>query len=285
MKNIDLPAFYLGVREELEKVSFDVGAMPVNENILPNISNQAKWKYVRTKDGLKLSDGNLVYGFTGFPHELPAEDARVSRLSDDNILNFENDAVSKGTAQIHRSSPDNIYVTLANGSHNPTFMLQHEDGKNWRYSPSKKFVAKLKAVKDKIKPVEDNENNSNASQQDSTLIDIDSLMKGAEDFIKEAYDINQGLIGGSTELNKLIEKFIENTKRVGNASIDFGANHPILSALGGYGAMKGISKIRDKIDPRRALIRQYSPSAKMTNELGAVASGVLPAMLAGAIRA
>jgi hypothetical protein len=105
MQQVYLPAFYLGVHEELEKyarcwegyepvpgkepysedscrpkgskkkekkAATDINSMPVNENILPNINSQAKWKYVRTKDGLKLTDGNLVYSFGGFREAFPA---------------------------------------------------------------------------------------------------------------------------------------------------------------------------------------------------------------------
>ncbi len=177
-----MPAFYLGVQEELEKyAATDMSSMPVNENILPSISNQAKWKYVRTKDGLKLSDGHLVYSFGGMPEHFPAEDSRVNRLSDDNILNFDKDSVSKGTAQIHRSSPDNIYMTLADGGHNPTFMLQHEAGQNWRYSPSKKFLEKLKAVKHKTEQPTAQHTTKDHEFQDSTVLDVNSLFAGARD--------------------------------------------------------------------------------------------------------
>lgn len=316
---VDMPAFYLGIQEELEKAArcwegyepvpgkaaysedscrpkgtkkkekkaFDVGSMPVNENILPNITNQAKWKYVRTKDGLKLSDGNLVYGFGGFPDEYPAEDARVSRLDDDNILNFENDALSKGTAQIHRASPDNLYVTLANGAQNPTFMLQHEEGKNWRYSPSKKFVEKLKAVKDKIAPVAEASSHSEATPktQNSTLIDPESLFKGAEDFIKESYNINEGFLGGSDRAAELINKAIEKSKEFGRSMIDQSVENPIMAMLAGYGTAKGISALRDAIDPSREVKRYMDPSRKFMHEAIPLAAGFLPVAAAGAIRA
>lgn len=183
MRNFHIPSFFLGVKEELlktarcwegyepvpgkepyandscrpiskkkkeiKKASVALENSPINENILPNIDKQTKWKYVKTKGGLKLSDGNLVYSF-GVPDEYPTEDSRVSRLEDDNILNFENDALEKGTAQIHRSSPNNLYLTLANGKLNPTFILSHEQGKNWRYSPTKKFIEKIKAMVNQI---------------------------------------------------------------------------------------------------------------------------------------
>jgi hypothetical protein len=173
MQQLNLAAFYLGVSEELEKqAATDMASMPVNENILPSIKNQAKWKYVRTSSGLKLTDGNLVYSFAGLPSDLPGEDIKIQRGTDDNLLNFENDAIDKGTAQIHRSSPDNVYMTLANGAMNPTFMLQHESGKNWRYSPSKKFMEKLKRLSN--------------NPEESVSIDPSSLLAAAADHNKQA---------------------------------------------------------------------------------------------------
>ena len=163
----------------------DINSMPMNENILPNISSQAKWKYVRTKDGLKLTDGNLVYTF-GMPESYPTEDSKVQRLSDDNILNFENDAVSRGTAQIHRASPDNIYLTLADGSQNPTFALQHETEKQWRYMPSKKFIQKLKGSP-QVEASPAPEVTPTVSGGDTVLIDPSSLLEGAADQIKRAF--------------------------------------------------------------------------------------------------
>lgn len=164
----------------------DINSMPMNENIIPNISSQAKWKYVRTRDGLKLTDGNLVYTF-GMPESYPAEDSKVQRLSDDNILNFENDAVSRGTAQIHRAAPDNIYLTLADGSQNPTFALQHESEKQWRYIPSKKFVQKLKATEQPLPPAEQEEK-STISGGNTVLIDPASLLEGAVDQMQKTVE-------------------------------------------------------------------------------------------------
>jgi hypothetical protein len=207
MQTVHIPSFFLGIKEELDKIArcwegyrpvpgkepysedscvpvkkkkekkadyTDLSKAIINENILPNIDKQTKWKYVKTKDGLKLSDGNLVYSF-GLPAEYPAEDTKVNRLTDDNILNFENDALEKGTAQIHRSSPNNLYLTLANGRLNPTFILSHEQGKDWRYSPSKKFIEKLKNIE---KTIPENLNKS---------VDVDpaSLIQAAKDQSKE----------------------------------------------------------------------------------------------------
>lgn len=304
MTIVDLPAFYLGVSEELEKhanlyahrrgmwknrnaskmwakltkvSSFNLDSMPVNENIIPNVSSQAKWKYVRTKDGLKLSDGNLVYSFGGLPEELPAEDSRVSRISDDNILNFENDALSKGTAQIHRASPDNIYMTLADGSHNPTFMLQHEQGKDWRYSPSKKFMEKLKAMKLK-------------SEQDSIPVDVPALMEGAQDVVKQAYAFDPSTIGAgafdATSAADAIKALGHGAAALGGKYITAHAAHPITSTALGYGGSKMFSHLLDRLDfPNRQIRRMVDPMARTGHELWPVASSVLPTLASGAIMA
>jgi hypothetical protein len=240
MIELHLPAFYLGVREELEKhAGTDMLSMPVNENILPRIDRQTKWKYVRTKDGLKLTDGNLVYSFGGMPEDYPSEDARIQRGLDDNLLNFENDAVAKGTAQIHRASPDNVYMTLADGAHNPTFMLQHEGGQNWRYSPSKKFVQKLKAISDKSK------------ENETLSVDPESLLAGARDEVNKTAELDAS--SAADMLNSgagMVKDFIAN-------HIADEAAHPIKGLATGYLLHKGVEAARDHFSPGRAELREH----------------------------
>lgn len=301
--NVYLPAFYLGVQEELEKHSRCwEGYEPVpgkepysedscrpkgekkkekkaeefsTENIFPNITNQAKWKYVRTKDGLKLTDGNLVYSFAGFPEKYPLEDTQVTRGLDDNILNLEKDLLSKGTAQIHRSSPSNVYVTLADGSLNPTFMLQHEEGKNWRYSPSKKFLAKLKSMEEKVSP-------------ETVQVDPASVIAGAEDQVKQAegYDpVSRSGGMDSEELGKYIASKITGLGSfLGNTTRTMSDN-PILSSLAGYGAYKAYNSLKDRMDPNRIAERELTPGAGLSHELTGIAAGVAPTLLARAIYA
>jgi len=240
MIDVHLPAFYLGVREELEKhAGTDMMSMPVNENILPSINKQTKWRYVRTKDGLKLTDGNIVYSFGGIPEKYPSEDFKIQRGADDNLLNFENDAISKGTAQIHRASPDNVYMTLADGSQNPTFMLQHEGGQNWRYSPSKKFMKKLKAVSDAISP-------EGSAEQPPLSVDPEALLAGAEDEVRKtaAFDAS-----GVADLVNSGADTISNF--VGNRIASSAAN-PISSLAEGYAINKGLGFLHDKLRPEAA---------------------------------
>jgi hypothetical protein len=281
-----LPAFYLGVQEELEKAarflekeSVDLNSMPMNENILPNLSGQAKWRYVRTKDGLKLSDGNLVYGFGGLPEDYPSEDARVSRSEGDNILDFEKDSIGKGTAQIHRSSPDNIYMTLADGRQNPTFMLQHEEGKNWRYSPSKKFVAKLKAMQERVKPEMGDLTESAEIESPTTVLDTSSLTEGANDHLKQAFEMD------ADSASESLKALLHGAGNMGEKFISSHAAMPVTSLVGGYAASKGVSKILDHIHPERVTERAMDPSKRTSHEIWSVAPSALATLGSMAIKA
>jgi len=294
---LDLPAFYLGIKEEIEKISsFDVNSMPVNENILPNISSQAKWKYVRTKDGLRLSDGNLVYSFGGFPGEYPAEDTPISRLADDNMLNFEEGAINKGTAQIHRASPDNIYMTLATGSENPTFMLQHEQGQNWRYSPSKKFMQKLKMMQAKTQPQEAAPISQQQTVQeppapittDSMLIDPSALLDGAKDQFKAAaYNPYTGTGHGmdANDLARHLKSLTEGTQDLASGAVDYASENPVNTTILAYLGTHGASKLLDAINPDREIERNRKPlSSRIGDEALALGAASLPALAARAIR-
>lgn len=298
MQNVHLPSFYLGVSEEMESnrgfskhASMELDSMPMNENILPNIDKQTKWRYVRTKDGLKLTDGNLTYGFN-MPDGFTEADSRVSRADDDNILNFENDAVSKGTAQIHRSSPDNLYMTLADGAQNPTFMLQHEGGKQWRYSPAKKFLAKLQALA-KDKPVEEVSSTGEAvnqedildheAQENMTLIDPESLMKGASaELAKMAFSPS-----GFFDSNSAAEALTSGVTGLGNLAkggLMWGAAHPITAMAAKYFGSKGAQNIRAKIDPRGYGLRRIAdPRQRTADQLWPAAAAFIPTVAAGAL--
>jgi hypothetical protein len=305
--HLNLPAFVLGVHEELEKASrcweghepvpgkkaysedscrpkgsgkkekekkaFDANSMPSNENILPNLSNQAKWKYVRTKDALKLSDGNLVYSFGGFSDKYPSEDTRVTRGADDNILDFEKDLESKGTAQIHRASPDNIYMTLANGADNPTFMLQHESGKNWRYSPSKKFVEKLKALE-------------TAVPDGNVTVDPGALMEGAADQVKQAYIIDivnphvaAGLLDSEGAAN-LLTSGVHGLENFGKNYMQMHRDMPVASTVSGYALNKLTGGLLDSINPAREVRRVMDPSVRNSREIVPLAAAAVPAIAA-----
>jgi hypothetical protein len=285
------PAAFRGVQNQDttpmigNKMAFDVSSMPVNENILPNISAQSKWKYARTKDGLRLSDGNLVYTFGGFPESFPAEDLRVNRLKDDNILDFEKDSIGKGTAQVHRSSPDNIYMTLADGGDNPTFMLQHEEGQNWRYSPSKKFLAKLQAIKSKTAPAsQEASKEAPVEYENALLLDPESLLKGAEDFCKQAFDPSHPTLSlDSTDLSNLIKTLGYGASAVGTGFTNTAREHPLATGTALYGLASGVSSLRDMINPERKIERELDPSKKRNQILANLAAAAIPTIGGAAI--
>jgi hypothetical protein len=272
--SLNIPSFILGISEELEKnaknkkrcwtgyepvpgkkpysedscrpiqskKAVDLSSMPVNENIFPSSSTQLKWKYSRTPDKLRLSDGNLVYSFA-MPSEFPEEDTPITRLDDEDLTNFEKDVLSKGSAQIHRSSPNSVYLTLADGANNPTFMLNHEKDKQWRYSPSKKFLEKIKKIKESLPE----------NQTENVSVDVPSLMESAKDLEKVSYNraITSGLTHASRglsqqELAEKIENAAKTTMNYGNNALNFMANHPLESAFGGYLAAKGLHHLYNK---------------------------------------
>ena len=286
MKRVYMDAFALGVAEELEKASAtDMNSMPVNENILPSISSQAKWRYARSKDGLKLTDGNLVYSF-GIPEHYPSEDTKVSRMEDDNILNFEKDHTNKGTAQIHRSSPDNIYMTLADGANNPTFMLQHEEGKNWRYTPSKKFIEKLK----KMRPVSASPSSIETAQEpaafnNSMLIDPASLFEGGTERAKQAAFGPEYGAFDSESAAAYLKDLVSKGKNMASNYVDYNATHPVTSTLGRYAVLKGIDAARGAINPDREMERAMDPKIRTRRELLPIAAAVLPTIASLAINA
>ena len=256
------------------KTSMDLSSMPMNENILPNISKQSKWKYVRTKDGLKLTDGNLVYSFGGFPESFSADDSRVSRLNDDNILDLEKDMKSKGTAQIHRSSPDNIYMTLADGSQNPTFMLQHEEGKNWRYSPSKKFLAKLKAISDITKK-------ENPDLPEVVNVNPESMMDAASDAGVKLANLSMNMT--AEDLANAGTGLVEGVKNFGKGFVETHAKKPVTGFLESYLLSKGIGSVRDYLNPRRKIERLINPSVRTSREVWPLAEAALATLGSRAI--
>ena len=169
--NLHIDAFALGAHDYLQEKRgnsniFDAVA---NENILPSFQGQRNWRYVQTPESLRLSDGDRVYSFG--VGALGDETSRVSKLDDVPILDFENDRVGGGTAQVHRASPDSIYLTLADGRANPTFRLEHEEGKNWKYIPSKKMIARLQQLRS-------HGDQKGPESVTTPKVDLDSLMQG-----------------------------------------------------------------------------------------------------------
>lgn len=177
--NLDISAFALGAKDYLDEKQGSVNLLDalVNENILPSFNNQRNWRYAQTPEELRLSDGDRVYSF-GLK-DLGGETGRVAKLDDIPILDFETGKTRGGTAQIHRSSPDSIYLTLADGRDNPTFRLEHDSGKNWKYIPSKKMIKRLEQLRS-------HGDQKGPESVTTPKVNIESLMQGGADMAKSA---------------------------------------------------------------------------------------------------
>ena len=178
LMNLDVEAFAQGAWDRLEEKHAGANLLDalMNENILPTFTGQRKWQYAQAPEGLRLSDGERVYSF-GLS-DLGGEVGRVPKLDDIPLRDFEQGARGMGTAQVHRSSPDSIYLTLANGRENPTFRLEHEEGKNWKYIPSKKMLARLNQLKT-------HEGNP-PSEVGNPRVNVESFLQGGMDGVKTA---------------------------------------------------------------------------------------------------
>ena len=184
---LDISAFAQGAWDRLgeKRAGSNLFDALMNENILPSFNGQRKWKYVNAPEGLRLSDGDKVYSF-GL-RDFSGEVGRVPKLDDIPQHDFEHGTSGSGTAQIHRSSPDSLYLTLADGRENPTFRLEHEEGKNWKYIPSKKMLSRLNQLK--------THEGEGPGEVGNPRVDVDSLMRGGLAGLKTA-GVGNFLFGG-----------------------------------------------------------------------------------------
>lgn len=111
-----------------------------HQTFFPFLDKQTKWKYSRTKDSLRLHDGQTVYHFS-LPSYPIKEDTKLTRHTDVDSADFEKDSIQTGMAQVHRADPGSIYMTLQDGKDNPTFRIEHESENFWRLIPKKKEKA------------------------------------------------------------------------------------------------------------------------------------------------
>jgi hypothetical protein len=170
-------------------------------------------------------------------------------------------------------------MTLADGARNPTFMLQHEEGQNWRYSPSKKFLAKLQAIKNSTAPIEQKEKESTSPTQieNTVLIDPESLLKGAEDLYKLASNAQHFSAGkDSTYLSNLIKVLGYGSAALAKGFANTAKDHPILTGASLFGLASGVSKLKDKLYPEREINKQIDPSLKTNEVLSNLAIAAIP---------
>lgn len=129
----------------------DILEMPPSHEVTSHfpLSNiQQLWKY-KHKDGkLALKNGDAVYSFT-FPEQLYPEvegdnhSFHVKRLNDDSYHSID---APERTAQVHRSHPGQLYVTLHEGKRNPTYTFKHEDEDKWKVILKKHLNKQLHAL-------------------------------------------------------------------------------------------------------------------------------------------
>jgi hypothetical protein len=247
--DLHLEAFALGFKDRLAEKSASSNFLDhmANENILPSFSGQKHWKYVRTPEGIRFTDGDKVYGF-GLK-DFTGETQRIPKLDDIPYLGWEKDKTEGGTLQVHRSSPDSIYMTLANGRENPTFVMEHEEGKNWKYLPSKKMIKRLeslKAPKEEVIPG----------------VNPESLLEGAEQTMKTAnFSEGTGLFGSAQGANEALWKAING----GKGLLQSMGSHPLLT-IGGVtlGGML-LNQLRKKHNPGYARETAQSPGKDWNN--------------------
>lgn len=141
--NIYLDEVLNGFQEAIDLLKqgqnvFEMG----NEPLFPNISSQAKWKYAKGHNFIRLSDGQHVYAFNMPEGESPDNEFNINRKNNISLDKFEEGATSKGLAQIHRADPGSIYFTIQEGYRNPTYTFRHVGESKWRAIPKKKKIGK-----------------------------------------------------------------------------------------------------------------------------------------------
>jgi hypothetical protein len=161
-------------------------------------------------------------------------------------------------------------------------MLQHEDGKNWRYSPSKKFVEKLQKVKQKIGPMAAASDQHNiVSNTDSVLLDPKSLFDGGkEELAKKAFMD----IGADLDSDALASAL----KNIGHGAVNLTstlASHPASTILGGIGLASAGNALRNKIHPDLKLRSMIDPREKTRQAMYPMIAGALPVIANGAFQA
>jgi hypothetical protein len=252
---LDLEQFKMGVLDQLDEKRATVIESTLNENILPFISGQRKWNYGIYPEGLRLHDGERVFGFS-LPDPTLSEMVEVAKLEDIPLQDFDKNKLSGGTAQVHRASPDSIYLTLADGRVNPTFTLEHHSNRNWKYLPSKKLIARKKALEEAAAA-------QAAPPTQIAGVNPEALLDAARAHVKQAGDalsMNLDL----DQANELLQKGLN----FGKGLIDFKATHPLLLTLGGMYGAKKMSEMRQAASPAYAQMLAISPGKRFNREIG-----------------
>jgi hypothetical protein len=124
--------------------------VPVSEEItqhFPLLNQQQNWKYKHAGGRLFLNDKGNTYAFS-WPDELYPKDEEahsfpIARLPHDNYDQIEG---TERVAQVHRAHPGEIYVTLHEGTRNPTYTLKHQKDNDWKAILKKKVSKHVKEL-------------------------------------------------------------------------------------------------------------------------------------------
>lgn len=152
--------FIDGFRQKLKKAN-EMPTIPTvfttdTGSIFPTSETQTKWKYAKKGGKLQLHDGNIIHQFSFSEDEKGDQDFPMTKIEDASYFDFGKDMDSTGTAQVHRSNPGHIYVTLHDGKTNPTLNIKHVNEMTWRASPKLKKKAEetldsfRQGIKDKL---------------------------------------------------------------------------------------------------------------------------------------
>lgn len=135
-----------------------------NGNLFPTSNQQKMWQFAKGTNHLRLHDGTNVHHFNVVSGNLDGEDAELER-GESSLHEFEHNAVSKGKAQVHRSDAGHAYLTIQEGTRNPTYTLRHMGGTRW------KAIAK----KQKAKPAGPVIPNVNVEQFQKAAFDLNHM--------------------------------------------------------------------------------------------------------------
>jgi len=181
----------------------------------PFSNNQQNWKY-KHKDGkLSLKNGETIYSFS-FPDKLVPDKEEdnhsfeIKRLNDNNYSNI---ATHERTAQVHRSHPGQLYITLHEGKRNPTYTLKHQNENVWKAILKKKIN---KQIKDLI-----------AEQVD--INKTANIYSGAVNTFNNFTNLPAPVVAGGA----MGASYLLNKNRKDNDPFD--VQHPLVSKLMDYG--------------------------------------------------
>lgn len=136
---LSIEDFVMGISSVLYKKAEELShPFSTRGSIFPESATQSKWKYAKGNGKLQLHDGNVVHEFSYSPDEKFNEDFPMTKHEDISYFDFGKELETTGTAQVHRSTPNQIYVTLHDGKANPTLMIRHVEEGTWRASPKLK---------------------------------------------------------------------------------------------------------------------------------------------------